>query len=231
MRLSWGVKCCYNIVGEILPHFIGHSFNDVNNWIKGKTTLRYGKEATALWRVMCNAKTIKENNLLFNPSLSLGEDTIFINTYFLYEKSIGYLDKCFYHLAQREDGANLSSVLNASKRIADKTKLITARQEIDLKAKQMCNIDTHQYWEGTLVFSGVEMALKMSHNQNMSYGANFSRYIDFLRIAAVRESYRKFRPTLGFKSLPFWIIKLCGPRIAFILYFLLPDKIVSKFVR
>lgn len=203
----------------------------MNDWIKGKTSLRHGKEATALWHIMCDARTIKENNLQFDPNLSLGEDTIFINTYFLYEKSIGYLDKCFYHLAQREDGANLSSVLNADKRIADKAKLIYARQEIDRKAKMLCSTDTHLYWEGTLVFSGVEMALKMSHNRKISFSENLARYRDFMRIAAVREAYGKFRPALGVKSLPFWLIKWCGPRLAFSLCFLLPDKIVRKFVR
>ena len=39
----------------------------------------------------------EDNNIRFDTGLSLGEDTTFINTYFLYEDSIGYLDECFYH--------------------------------------------------------------------------------------------------------------------------------------
>lgn len=104
-----------DIIFKVIPSFLGHSFENVNLWIRGKKPIRYGKEATALWHIMCDLDIIRKNKLMFDTNLSLGEDTIFINTYFLYETSVGYLDECLYHLEQRPNGANLSSVMNANR--------------------------------------------------------------------------------------------------------------------
>lgn len=218
------------IVKKIIPHFIGHSFSDVNLWIKGKQPLRYGKESTALWHIMCDLDIIKSNNISFDTGLSLGEDTTFINTYFLYEDSIGYLDECFYHLEQRANGANLSSITNANKRLIDKTKLVFSRLKIDELAKNVCNRNIHGYWEGTLIFSALEMALRMSHNPVCSRNVNKVDYLDFMKIDAVKLSVRQFSPSFGLKALPFMILKILGPSILFDLCSIIPKKFVKVIV-
>lgn len=220
-----------SIVTEVVPNFIGHSFDDVNNWIKGVAGMRYGKEHTALWRIMCDANTIKSNHLQFNTCLSLGEDTTFINTYFLYETSVGYLDECFYHLDQREDGANLSSVNHAEKRLADKRKLIHTRMAIDKLAKALHHVDTHTYWEGTLVFGGVEMALKMSKNKSLPWHENLKLYKDFMKEHEVKKAFQKFTPALKFKALPFLFIKYFGATAMFFFCMMLPRQIIQKMSR
>lgn len=58
---------------NLLPHFVGHSYQDINCWIEGKKEIRYGKEATALWRIMLDVQTIKKNNILFDLNLWLGK--------------------------------------------------------------------------------------------------------------------------------------------------------------
>lgn len=227
----WGIKRGESIVTDVVPHFLGHSFEDVNNWIKGKVGMRHGKEHTALWRIMCDANTIKANHLQFDTNLSLGEDTTFINTYFLYETSVGYLDECFYHLAQRSDGANLSSVNHAEKRIRDKRKLIYTRVTIDKLAKAIHHVDTHTYWEGTLVFSGVEMALKMSKNESLAWYENLRFYKDFMNEREVKEAFLKFNPALTIKALPFLFIKYFGATAMFFFCMMLPEKIIRKMSR
>lgn len=218
------------IVKCATPCFLGHSFEDVNNWITGKMSIRHGKESTALWRIMCDADTIKKNHLCFDCNLTLGEDTTFINTYFLYESSIGYLDECLYHLAQREDGANLSSVHNAVKRLEDKTKLIHTREKIDKLASEIHGINTHTYWEGTLVFSGVEMALRMAKNKTLSWKDNLNLYKEFMGIYAVKKAFKEFKPSFGLKALPFISIKLFGVIPTFHLCRLLPERIIRRFL-
>ena len=47
------------IAKEVIPSFLGHSYEDVNEWLKGKRGLRAGKEHTALWRIMLDVETIK----------------------------------------------------------------------------------------------------------------------------------------------------------------------------
>lgn len=219
-----------DILHKVMPCFIGHSFSDVNAWILGHKTIRYGKESTALWHIMCDLDIIKSNKLLFDTNLSLGEDTTFINTYFLYEESIGYLDECFYHLEQRPDGANLSSVTNATKRILDKQKLVFTRLKIDQLAIEKYEFNTHCYWEGTLAFSVLEMALRMSHNYHSSDNDNKARYLDFVNIDTVKESIKNFRPSFGIKAIPFLLLKFIGPRKVYNLCRLIPDKYIRVIV-
>lgn len=195
------------IVEELLPHFLGHSFSDVNQWIKGKRGMRQGKEHTALWRIMLDTDTIRKNGLKFDTSLTLGEDTRFICEYMLHETSMGFMDKCLYYLTIRESGANLTSKSNAEKRLADKTKLISARKELDSKAVALHSIDTHTYWEGTLVFSAVEMALRMAKNKNKSIKENYRMYIDFIGNKEVSNAIFDFCPSKGLKAIPFYMIK------------------------
>lgn len=209
---------------ELMPHFMGHSFEDVNKWISGKVSLRYGKEHTAMWRIMVDTETVKKYNLQFDTKLSLGEDTKFINEYMLYEDSIGFMDKCLYYLRRRETGANLTSVMNADKRIVDKMKLIKARSEIDSMAQNMYGINTHILWEGTLVFSAVEMAMRMAQNKKMTMSENFKLYQKFLNNKYVSSAIDNFRPSSGIKSIPFWMLKIRMGGLLFVLFKLLPRK-------
>ena len=152
------------IINELVPAFLGHSFADVNQWLRGERGQREGKEHTALWRIMLDASVVKENQLLFDTSLWLGEDTKFINTYFLFTHSVGILKKTLYYLTIREGSANVTSDGNPVFMAQNKEKLIAARKEIDtLSAKR--GIDTHIYWQGTLVLSAVQLALRLSHDK------------------------------------------------------------------
>lgn len=194
---------------KVMPSFLGHSLADVNSWIGGRQGMRERKEHTALWRIMCDGDAIRSNGLRFDTNLSLGEYTRFMNEYLLCEQSVGFLDECLYHLTTRDTGANRQSLLNIHKRLRDKIKLIAARTEIDNEAMRIYGIHTHRYWEGTLVFSGVEMALRLAKDKHKSLRDNLVDYIDFLHVDAVRRAYGSFKPARGLKPLPFRIIA-CG---------------------
>ncbi len=176
---------------------------------------------------MLDAQTIKDNGLRFDTSLSLGEDTRFINEYFLYETSVGFWDKCLYYLTIRESGANLSSLNNAAKRLQDKLKLVAVRNEIDRKAEMMHNVDTHSYWEGTLVLSVVEMAIRLSANKSQGFRQNYRLFMSFVDNETVKKAVLAFRPAFGLKALPFVLMKYCGCTSLFVLTRLLPNKITK----
>lgn len=226
------LNACYrgsDIRTDLMPHFLGHSFWDVNEWIAGRRGMRQGKEHTALWRMMFDADVIKKNHLRFDTRLSLGEDTKFINEYMLYEESIGFLDDCLYYLTIRETGANLTSILNAEKRLQDKTKLIGARLEIDGKARSMYGLDTHLYWEGTLVFSAVEMARRMAQNTCKGTKINYALYKKFLVDEQVKKAIRDFHPVKGLKAIPFWMLKKgIGQKLLFCLFRMMPTGMMPK---
>lgn len=213
------------IVDEVMPAFLGHSFSDVNLWLKGECGQREGKEHTALWRIMLDSSVIKDNNLCFDTSLTLGEDTKFINTYFLYTQSIGVLEETLYYLTIREGSANVTSNGNPTMMAENKEKLIRARQEIDRLAAEKGE-STHGYWQGTLVLSAVQLALRLSHDKNRGGWRSFRHY---LNNDEVQEAIKKFRPSLlTVKAIPFVLLKL---KLDWLLYGMLkivPQKVVEK---
>lgn len=215
------------ILNDLMPHFLGYSYNDVNNWILGKTELHKGKENTALWRVMLNAKTVKDNNLLFDTKLSLGEDTKFINLYLCYESSIGFLDKCFYYLRERTNGANLTSVNNPVLAAQNKIKLIYARKEIDSVCSKK-GYDTSRYWSGTVVFSAVELAVKLSHNKKVSVKENKKMFYEYMKLDEVKSSINGFKPMFRIKAIPFIVIRF--PKVCWNMCKVIPSVFTSRFI-
>lgn len=217
-----------NIREKVLPCFIGHSFEDINLWIANRRGLRDGKENNALWHVMCDGDTIRKNNIFFDTNLSLGEDTRFINEYLLYEQSIGYLDNCLYHLTHRESGANMQSIKDIHRRLRDKIKLIYVRQNIDRLAYDLYGINTHQYWEGTMVLSSIEMALRLAKDGGKRK-TNIAAYREFMKIESVHKACIDFLPVHGVKSVPFRIL-LKDEMVLYYLFELIPKFLTCKFV-
>ena len=152
------------IIDEVMPAFLGHSFSYVNMWLKGESGQREGKEHMALWRIMLDASVIKKNELKFDTRLSQGEDTKFINTYLLFTQSVGVLQETLYYLTIRKESANVTNDSNPILMAQNKEKMILARKEIDeIAAKK--EKDIHGYWQGTLVLLAVQLALRLSHAQ------------------------------------------------------------------
>lgn len=224
------LKKIYNeeeIVQSLIPKFLGYSYSDVNSWIKGKTGLREGKEHTALWRIMLDAETVKKYQLRFDPNLTLGEDTKFMNEYLLREKTVGFTNECFYYLTKRSDGANLSSQRDPIRMRNDKIKLIKARKEIDQQARNFHHVDTHPYWCGTVVYSAVQLAVKFAKNKSKTLRQNLEEYKVYMELPEVKECMREFKPAFGIKAVPFIIAKISW-KLLFVLVKIIPNSVVSK---
>ena len=217
------------ITKELMPSFLGHSFEDLNRWIAGGAGLRATKEHTALWRIMLHTETIRKGSLKFDPNLSVGEDTRFINEYFLHETDIGVLEDCLYYLTIRPGSANETSMANPNLMAQNKIKLINARLQIDAKAMALKGIDTHCYWEGTLILSAIQLAIKFSKNRSCSYKENLKYFLDYLENETVQRAIRGFQPQRKIKAIPFRMIRNRQHKLFFALCSLLPKKISSKF--
>lgn len=217
------------IANALIPFFIGHSFDDINYWIQGKRGLRAGKEHTALWRIMLDTDIIKANDLMFDTNLTLGEDTKFINQYLLYVDSVGVLEETLYYLTVRDGSANVSSNADPILMTTNKLKLINARKEIDeIAAKK--KINTRKYWEGTMVLSAVQLAMKLPRNKRATQNENHKKYQEFVRNVDVEKAIRDFKPCAGFKAIPFIMIKSkFGVELLYHLCAVLPNKVISKF--
>lgn len=85
-------------------------------------------------------------------------------------------------------------------------------------------------WEGTLVFSVMELAVKMSRNQTLSSKENLTLYLEFANNVLTHNAIKEFRPALGLKSIPFFLLKWFGAELIFWLMKLIPNTAVKKFV-
>lgn len=217
------------IVNEVIPYFLGHSYNDINEWLEGKKSLREGKEHTALWRIMLDASTVQKNNLQFDCRLTLGEDTKFINSYLLKEQSLGVLERTLYYLTIREGSANITSNGNPELMTHNKLKLIDARKEIDLAAKAK-GYDVHKYWEGTMVLSAVQLAIRLSHDSQKSRKKSKKIYMDYVNNSDVSQAIHQYKPSIRIKSIPFLMLKLNMENILFSICGIIPNAIVKKFI-
>ena len=188
---------------RLIPRFIGHSFDDIDCWIKGEKTMRQGKEKTALWRIMCDARTIKENNLRFDSKLTLGEDTKFMNEYLLHEDSVGFLDKCLYYLTMREGSANACNDADPALMLENKLKLIRAREGLDEIARRRHGETLRKHWEGTPVLSVFQLAIALGKDNRRGTLANWRLLKRFSKDIRVAEALESYRPARGLKGLPF----------------------------
>lgn len=217
------------IANNVIPSFLGHSYSDVNEWLQGKRGLRSGKEHTALWRIMLDVEAIKKNELQFDSSLSLGEDTKFINMYLLFSSSIGVLEQTLYYLTIREGSANVTSNGNPILMTKNKIKLIGARKQIDSIAVEN-EINTNGFWQGTLVLSAVQLALRLSHNHKASMKENYKVYCEYINNSDVRRAVNNYSPAVVVKAVPFYMLKAHLGELLFWLCKLLPESVMNRFL-
>lgn len=219
------------ILNELLPHFIGQTYQEVNDWIKGKSGLRDNKEHTALWRIMLDSKIIKNNNLEFDKNLTLGEDTKFINEYFLYSNSVGFLDNCYYHLTIRNTGANISSITDCKKMASDKLKIISAKEQLNEIAKQRFNISITKLSEGTIIFSAIQLAIVCSKDKKYKINERYNIYKKYMEDNKVKKVRNNFKTDkICFKSIPFLFIKNNRYKFLFFIFLIIPSKIINKII-
>lgn len=219
------------ILNELLPHFIGQTYQEVNDWIKGKSGLRDNKEHTALWRIMLDSKIIKNNNLEFDKNLTLGEDTKFINEYFLYSNSVGFLDNCYYHLTIRNTGANISSITDCKKMASDKLKIISAKEQLNEIAKQRFNISITKLSEGTIIFSTIQLAIVCSKDKKYKINERYNIYKKYMEDNKVKKVRNNFKTDkICFKSIPFLFIKNNRYKFLFFIFLIIPSKIINKII-
>lgn len=214
------------IIDEVMPAFLGHSFSDVNRWLKGECGQREGKEHTALWRIMLDGSVIRKNRLYFDTKLSLGEDTKFINIYLLFTHSIGVLQETLYYLTIREGSANVISNSNSILMAQNKEKLILARKEIDeIAAKK--GRDIHGYWQGTLVLSAVQLALRLSHERGGS--TPWCAYCHYVKNAEVQSAIKSFHlDALTIKAMPFLLLKMKLYRLLYGFFKITPQVLIDR---
>lgn len=196
------------IVERLVPHFIGHSFEDIEAWIRGEKGMRQGKEHTALWRAMIDAETVRANGLAFDESMSLGEDTLFINEYLIHADSVAVLDECLYYLRQRDGSANATSNGDPVLMLENKLKVIRARERIGAAALREKQVDLWPFWRGTNVLSVLQLCLGLAKRRDLGCHEGWRQLERFEDDPFVRRALAEYKPRGGVRSLPFRMLKV-----------------------
>jgi glycosyltransferase involved in cell wall biosynthesis len=195
------------VLHEIMPRFIGVSYDGINTWISGGDNGLY-VENPALWRIMIKGEIVRRNGLRFDPRLKIGEDTLFMSEYLSYAESCWVEHKCYYYLVARETSAISTYSADTKARMLEKNNISKAREELTERLKQRLGLDISDYWRGTVVMSCAEVGLMMSAG-GFGFRENYRQFREFAAsersMSAVRDFPLRFK--LGVRAVPFVLLK------------------------
>lgn len=197
------------VIKDVMPAFIGLSYEDVNNWIAGVPGSLY-VENPALWRMLCKRSIIIDNDLKFDETLKVGEDTCFISEYLSCCKKVYVQQKCYYYLVTRSTSAIYRYEREPFSKLEGKKKLNDARQKLVERVKKRSGVDITYTFAGTIVMSAVEMAFQLSgKNANASRKQRYEGFKSFVEDKRVLKLISEYSIGNGslVKRIPFVILK------------------------
>lgn len=205
------------IMQEVLPQFVGVSYQDIDHWIKGDSSA-LKKENSALWRSMVKGDLIRKNGILFLPSLKVGEDTCFTTEYLSYCKKVIVLRHCLYNLVERKTSAIYTYEKNPLAVLKGKTELLFARRQLTDRIRERTGENIESYWYGTVVMSVIQLAFMLARrNKKVSF---LKRY-RFLKQYIVKQETKHAIARMPWytgktvKCIPFIMLKF---KLHFLLY-------------
>ena len=197
------------ILGKMVPQFIGLSYDKINNWLRGEKNALY-VENPALWRIMVSRNIITENNLLFDTRLKVGEDTCFISEYLSCAKRVYVKQKCYYYLVTRETSTIYVYERKVMQKVQGKMNLLDGRTDLTCRIKERTGKDISDTWGGIAMMSAVQIGFMMAgKNPKHSFKERYSAYKKYVTDERVKEIVRKYVPAKegGVKKIPFIFLK------------------------
>lgn len=196
------------IVESVIPKFIGVSYSDINMWIAGKKEA-FQKENTALWHQLVRRKIVIDNNIIFDRTLKVGEDTCFTTEYLSACSTCCIISKCYYHLVVR----NTSTIYRYEKDpmaiLEGKRALLYGRRALTDRIKMRTSHDIQSLWYGTVVMSVFQLAVRLAKpTEGMSFGKRYKQWKSYISEKETKKAIDNLNlESWTFKSLPFWMLK------------------------
>lgn len=166
-----------DIIHNYLPRFLGITQENINNFVD-LNQLWNSKEFSGVWRFLYKRSVLIDHNIIFPKGIKLIEDKIFNAKFFCYAKTIALMDDVLYNYIIKEKGLMTSSLNNAKSLVDDKIIGVEQRailRELYLKEK---NIDIFHYYIGTIVFSALELIMRLPEAPFLSSIEEFKRYME-----------------------------------------------------
>lgn len=165
------------IIHNYLPRFLGITQDNINSFVD-LNHLWNSKEFSGVWRFLYKRSVLIDNKILFPKGIKLIEDKLFNARFFCYAKTIALMDDVLYNYVIKEKGLLTSSLNNVKGLVEDKIIGIEQRailRNLYLKEK---NIDIFSYYIGTIVFSALELIMRLSDISFFSSRKELKRYMN-----------------------------------------------------
>lgn len=146
-------------VRTVLPKYLGYSVEDILEWVNSTEAISKRLEWGAVWRNVYRRDFLNKNQIRFNPSIRLNEDSMFNAMCFSRAQKIRTLNKGFYCYTIRPSGAFMKK--RDAELVGNKMALLEARSNIvkDLNERGF-NFSVKDY-AGSNVMSCFELIIKM----------------------------------------------------------------------
>lgn len=164
------------IIHNYLPRFFGITQENINNFID-LSHLWNSKEFSGVWRFLYKRSVLIENNVLFPKGIKLIEDKLFNARFFCYAETIALMDDVLYNYIVKEKGLMTSSLNDAKSLVADKIAGVEQRAILRNLYFKERNIDIFPYYIGTIVFSALELIMRLSDTSFFSSQKELKRYM------------------------------------------------------
>lgn len=146
-------------VKRILPYYLGYSVDNILRWSKEKCSLQSQREWGAVWRNIYRREFLIQNDIFFNTSIHLNEDSMFNARCFSFAEKVRTLNESFYCYTIRPCGA-----LRKNRRAAlyeNKIALLNERTDIVENLRKRGFNYSIKDFAGSNVMSCFELAIKM----------------------------------------------------------------------
>lgn len=146
-------------VRTVLPKYLGYSVENILEWVNSTEAISKRLEWGAVWRNVYRRDFLNKNQIRFNPSIRLNEDSMFNAMCFSRAQKIRTLNKGFYCYTIRPSGAFMKK--RDAELVRNKMALLEARSNIvkDLNERGF-NFSVKDY-AGSNVMSCFELIIKM----------------------------------------------------------------------
>ena len=197
------------IIEKMVPQFIGLSYDNINDWLKGDKNALY-VENPALWRIMVKRQIIVDYDLKFDTRLKVGEDTVFISEYLSCAKRVYVDQECYYYLVTRQTSTIFVYERKAMQKLQGKINLLDGRSDLTKRIKDRTGYDISETWAGTVAMSAVEVGFLMAaSNKEYSRHERYKAYKKYVTDSRVTQIINEFNigKAGGVKRIPFLLLK------------------------
>lgn len=161
---------------EYMPKFFGITQEDIEKWVNLNYLWKERKQFSGVWRFLYKRTVLIENNIKFFKGVKLFEDKLFNACFFCYANSVATMSEVFYNYIIKEKGLLTSSLSNHKGLVDDKINGIIQREKVRMLYIKVHKEDIFDCYIGTVVFSALELILKLSELPLFEGWREYKRY-------------------------------------------------------